>query len=110
MASPPVFMLYRMSLRRFLFALIVGLLITDAAGLEGFLLPEACASVADKAADNDCPATCARCACGQPVIASVAPVMTTMPVHVSLVDEPESSLRSGPPHDVLHVPKQTSCV
>jgi len=94
--------------RRVLFAFIVGLLIFDATGLESLLLPERCESVADRAADNDCPATCARCACGQPSVPSGVAVVAMTLVHESVFDTPSSAPLSGSPHDVLHIPKTTS--
>lgn len=96
-------------MRRALFVLLVGLVICDAAGLESLLLREPCISVADQTPDNACPATCFRCACGQPIVASPTTIaMVVTPVDVPVINPLPSMLLSGPPHDVLHVPKSIS--
>src|SRR5262245_43345489 len=87
--------LYRMRARRVLFGLIVCLLAMDASGLEGLFLPEACASVADRAADNDCPPTCARCACAQPIVASPVTVVMVATVYESIIGPMSSALLLG---------------
>jgi hypothetical protein len=64
--------------------------------------------VADQTPDNTCPATCFRCACGQPILASATIAMAVTPVDIPMVEALPSMLLSGPPHDVLHVPKSLS--
>jgi len=91
-----------------LFVLLVGLVICDAAGLESLLLREPCISVADQTPDNSCPATCFRCACGQPILASATIVVTVAAIDIPVTEALPSTLLSGPPHDVLHVPKSLS--
>ena len=54
-------------LRRLLFALVFGLLIYDAAGLDALVVAERCTSFAETVPDSSCPSTCVRCACGQPI-------------------------------------------
>ena len=95
-------------MRRALFALIVAVIVFDAAGLEGLFIPEPCVSVSEHGPDNDCPAMCVRCSCGQPILAVALPTMTAIAVHMQVAEAVAAALLPGSPHDVLHVPKSVS--
>ena len=95
-------------MRRILVAFIFGLLIVDAAGLDGLIVSERCTSLADTAPDNACPATCLRCACGQPMVAVAVSVATTTVMQLPVVDDLPLAVLFRPASDIFHVPKSTS--
>ena len=93
---------------RILLALIVGVLLFDASGLDALVLPERCASVADTTPDNNCPSTCIRCACGQPMM-TVAVATVSMPAPATQpADEPSTADLPQLSRDIFHVPKLAS--
>jgi len=79
--------LYRMTVRRILFLLLLGFLVIDATGLEALVRPEPCSSARDTLPDGTCPPTCARCACGvQLVVPDVAPSLESAPIRETFID------------------------
>jgi len=97
-----------MPVRRLLVAFIFGLLIVDAAGLDGLIVSERCTSLVDTVPDNACPATCLRCACGQPMVAVAVNLGTTTVIQLPVVDDSPLAVLHRPASDVFHVPKSTS--
>lgn len=90
--------------RAVLFA-VLALLLCDASGVIALVSPETCTSVSDTAPDGKCPALCARCCCGQPVVAVTPLSCTGYYVSTSTPDLYTPTLTTGSPHDILHVPK-----
>ena len=101
-------MLYTIALRRFLFTVVLALLICDASGLEALVVSERCTALADTLPDNACPSTCVRCACGQPIVAAAVNVVAVTPLPIPVGEDLSRALPSRPPHDIFHVPKSTS--
>lgn len=97
-------------MQRFLFLLIVGFLLCDAAGMECLVFAERCTDLADTQPHGTCPPTCFRCACAQPIVPSAASVAATRDVLSPFSEAPAALFASAPLADILHVPKTSSLV
>lgn len=95
-------------MRRLLFVLTLGLLIWDASGLDALAFEERCSAFTETTPDNDCPSTCVRCACGQPVLAPPVSTLALVSVETAIVNEVPITLPPSLPHDIFHVPKPIS--
>ena len=78
------------------------------AGLEALMVPEPCTSLVDQLPDSGCAATCLRCACGQPIVASPMAFVASDPLVASVGYARPLTLPVRPPHDIFHVPKSFS--
>jgi hypothetical protein len=103
--------IYNRAVRRLAWFLVLAFLTCDLSGLDAFLSRERCAAVNDVLPDNNCPPTCARCACcAQPVVGS--PAVTLVPLsEPQVLTEPRIiGIAPAPPHDILHIPKSSSLI
>lgn len=94
-------------MRAWLRILFVVMLACQASELLAFAGPEPCAiATQDDRPDQQCPPTCARCACCAQAIVIVQPFLLVHSV-IPLYAEPTLDLLvpSVAPADVLHVPK-----
>jgi hypothetical protein len=103
--------LYREAVRRFLFVLVLGFLVLDAAGLEALVRPEPCTSAEDTQPDGTCPPTCARCACGvQVIVPDLAVSFASAPVRETFIDLYSRRVPRAVPSKIFHVPKFVSSI
>ena len=96
-----------LSVRRFAFVLLVGLLTANFSGAIVLLVPEPCtANEASSTADGRCPPTCARCGCcAQPVVPTPLVIVSAQLIIRSEPPAVERGLASPEPVDVFHVPR-----
>jgi hypothetical protein len=98
-----------MAVRRLLFLLVLGFLVADATGLDALVRPEPCASLQDTLPDGTCPSTCARCACGVPVIVpDLAVAVASALVRETFTDLYSRRVPRTLPAKIFHVPKLAS--
>ena len=97
-------------MRRFVFAIIVGLLTFSASGLPTLLAGEPCTGYEQPGSeDAACPPTCVTCGCcAQAVEAVVMPVPSSFEASVADVSPLIPHLATTSPRDILHVPKPFS--
>ena len=96
-------------MRRLLFVLLVGFLITDATGLEALVRPEPSTNLLDTQPDGNCPPTCVRCACGMQVIVPALRVCVTLaPAPQTFIDLYSCPVLQTIPAEIFHVPKLAS--
>lgn len=92
--------------KKVLLALVLGILLCDAAGVMAFISPEECTAVTDTLPDGKCPPLCARCACGVPSLAPSRPMLSSaLLVPTGAAADVTSAILDTPPHEILHVPK-----
>jgi hypothetical protein len=93
--------------RRFAFALIIGLLTFSASGVYSLVTNEPCTGYEPPGSDDAaCPPTCVTCGCCAQAVEPVALVVSATP-DVPIADIPDvlSSVPRTTPRDILHVPK-----
>jgi hypothetical protein len=102
-------MLYRTTVRRLLLALVFGILIMDATGLEAFVFAEPCTSVQDGQPDRSCPALCVRCTCcAQSIVPEMAVAAASIPVRHAFIDRYSRGIPPALPAKIFHVPRLPS--
>jgi hypothetical protein len=102
--SPNV--LYTKAVRRVLFLIVLGILATDAVGLEALVFPEPCTSAQDTLPDGTCPPLCARCACGvQLIVPEITMSLSSARVRETFVDLYSRGIPLTVPSKIFHVPK-----
>ena len=75
-------------------------------GVFAMVAPDACVEDAGAAGDDNCPDTCARCACCARMPVNIAPLRVAAPNHARPVRVTTTDhLTSGVPRGVLHIPK-----
>jgi hypothetical protein len=97
-------------MRRFVLALIVGLLTFSASGLPTLIAGEPCTGYEQPGSeDAACPPTCVTCGCcAQAVEPALIPVTGSLEPLVADVSPLIPHLAKTSPRDVLHVPKPLS--
>jgi hypothetical protein len=101
--------LYRETVHRILFVLLLGFLVMDATGLEALLRPEPCTSILDSQPDATCPPTCVRCACGvQVIVPSLTVSVESAPTPQTFIDLYSRRFPRAVPSKIFHVPKFAS--
>ncbi len=97
--------------RRLFLFLVLGLLATEATGLDALVASEQCTSVQDERSDGSCPALCVRCACcAQPIVPEIARVIVSVTVPQPLFEISSQSLPRVAPSEIFHVPKFASTI
>jgi hypothetical protein len=93
--------------RRFVLAIIVGLLTLSASDVSGFVINEPCTGYELPGSDDGaCPPTCVTCGCCAQAIDTVTVVVATSPdVRVADMADFLPDLPRTSPRDILHVPK-----
>jgi len=92
--------------RRFVLAIIVGLLALSASNISSLVIDEPCTGDELPGSDGTCPPTCVTCGCCAQAVEPVAIVVATSPddrvvdIAAFLPDPPRTD-----PRDILHVPK-----
>lgn len=94
-------------MRRVLWLLLCGLLVSDLTGAIELFSPEDCPpGVSQSQPDANCPPTCARCACcAQPLVQPVADIAAGVEPTRLMPPVVVASAPTRPPIEVLHVPK-----
>jgi hypothetical protein len=96
--------------RRFVLAIVVGLLTFSASGLPTLIAGEPCTgSEQPGSEDAACPPTCVTCGCcAQAAEPAVVPVTSSLEAPVADVSPLIQHLANTSPRDILHVPKPLS--
>jgi hypothetical protein len=96
--------------RRFVFAIIVGILTFSASGLPTLIAGEPCTGYEQPGSeDAACPPTCVTCGCcAQAVEPAVMPVTISLEAPVADVSPFIPHLAKTSPRDILHVPRPLS--
>jgi hypothetical protein len=109
LANRTLDVLYRVTVHRLLFLVVLGFLVMDATGLEAFVRPEPCTSVQDSVPDGTCPPTCARCACGvQVIVPNLTASVASVAVREAFIDLYSRRVPRTLPSKIFHVPKLAS--
>jgi len=98
------------NVRRFLFAVVVGLLTVSASGVWSVIVTEPCTGLeATGGDDGTCPPTCVTCGCCAQALEPVPLIQTSSADNpVSELAEALPQLIQTEPRDILHVPKLLS--
>jgi hypothetical protein len=92
--------------RRFVLAIVVGLLALSASGVPSLVLNEPCTREELAGSDGTCPPTCVTCGCCaqavEPSLVTIATAPDALPADSS-ASRPD--LLRIDPRDILHVPK-----
>ena len=93
--------------RRFVLAIIVGLLMFSASGFPTLIAGEPCTGYEQPGSeDASCPPTCVTCGCcAQAAEPAVVPVTSSLEAPVADVTSLIPHLAKTSPRDILHVPK-----
>jgi hypothetical protein len=93
--------------RRFVLAIIVGLLMFSTSGLPTLITGEPCTDYEQSGTDDAaCPPTCVTCGCCAQAVEPAVGLATSSPdAPVAGVSPPISHLAQTSPRDILHVPK-----
>jgi hypothetical protein len=106
MANQAPNVLYRRTVRRLVFALLLGFLVVDTTGVEALVRPELCTSLQDTQPDGTCSPTCATCACGVPVVVPrLAVPLESILVRQRFIDLYSCGIPRVLPSKIFHVPK-----
>jgi hypothetical protein len=96
-------------MRRWLFLVVIVLLIADASGVTAFVEPENCGVdvATDRGQETPCPGFCVRCSCcNGPVVHAVRLVLTSSIPPIANAPSPlDPHVSSGVGPEILHVPK-----
>lgn len=98
---------YNRFVRRFVLAIIVGLLTLSATGVSSLVISEPCTGYELPGSDDGaCPPTCVTCGCCAQAVETVMIVVATSPdIRVADVAGFLPNLLRTTPRDILHVPK-----
>ena len=98
--------LYRETVARLYFLIVLGVLAMDATGVEALVLPEPCTSAQQTQSDGACPPLCARCVCcAQPIVPEIAVSIVSTLIQQRFIEVCSGSVPQTAPSKIFHVPK-----